>query len=807
MFSRNKKTRKDAQAKRISADASQVKVSKQPDDLEKTVESKDSSVFLHPDSSGLLPASKPVETVDEPPKPTAQDQAELKLSATDVADETSRSKPNSAKVDDEIKQVELPRVKLYKVNDKQDEIQVAEKVSQVDVKEVEMKLITNKEEEEEKKEKLDEVVEEPKLDSDQSYEIVDSVSQPKDAAVNTPDVEEILPDNHDHQQQQQHLSASRPTRKQSSVRFSEKLATTNNSNVTNTNDSREIDIEISLNSEPSHVPSEVAGGGFCNLRHKMRFFIVAIAMISPFLVTYQKLVITLVGNEIRSEKHATWGQQKLGWLKSAYQTGHVPLQVYSGRMSEIHGPYYVMAIGSSLMGLTSILAPNSSKYFFLMYIDLALLGMFGSLMSPALFALFANWLAPSEKTLAVTFYLIASRLGAACCGAVTDLITKELNFSWPVCFRVAGLMSVLFTLPFLIFVRSKPIDHRYVSKTELDFLAARNKSVKESIEAKERKQSLELKQLNSVEIYDSKDEPTEPKKDLKKHMKAPWMAILKSKSVWGFFIAKTCTKVCGESLQNDLPTYFLNIIKDPRYAKNMAHNYFVFSIGCLISGICSWLLLRYNLIKSKTFNRKLFQCTASFGVALSLIMVAWMPGRIDLTKKLIFFVFFITTFGTAGEASIPFDLSTRYSATIHSVGSSIASVVSILEPIAAGWILEGHDKDTATWKFFWMFMGCISATGGLAFLILCKAEIQDFDYIDINGEQSAIEAAPNSTIVQIDCKPRTDRSQSCPTIPELVLEDEVEKNEESGAEATILGRETNGSVKGEAKGVNERGPV
>lgn len=134
-------------------------------------------------------------------------------------------------------------------------------------------------------------------------------------------------------------------------------------------------------------------------------------------------------NSGQGEKYK-WDTFKQGLLKAAYAIGHAPFQIPGSRLSEIHGSHTIMSGASILIAICCLAAPYlAALHFYLIFVDLILLGILGSFMTPALITLFSNWLTPGEKTVMFSFYMIASRLGYAMSSFLCGLLIQA-QYSW-----------------------------------------------------------------------------------------------------------------------------------------------------------------------------------------------------------------------------------------------------------------------------------------------------------------------------------------------------------------------------------------
>lgn len=309
--------------------------------------------------------------------------------------------------------------------------------------------------------------------------------------------------------------------------------------------------------------------------------------------------------------------------------------------------------------------------------------------------------------------------------------------------NITGWISITFASLFFLCARSRPVDHPFVSQLELDFLASKNRLVRESSTktnsgGQTKAKPTEMKPVESDAEQDDQSKIS-AQKEAKKQAGAPWLAILTSMPVWAFIVTKFCVKLAGDTVQIELPTYLKRVMHFS--AKNNgllnAWNYVIFCAGCFVVGALSKVLIKRRPFGlSKTAIRKMFQCTASFGVSLCLLGLAFSVCDDLTTNILLMLIFAVTTFGTGGEAQIPLDITERYPGTIHALASSIA-LSGAIEPTLVGFFLKGHAADRDSWKGVWLGASAIAFTGGLFFLIFADATIQPFDSINTDVSESS----------------------------------------------------------------------
>lgn len=341
-------------------------------------------------------------------------------------------------------------------------------------------------------------------------------------------------------------------------------------------------------------------------------------------------------------------------------------------------------------------------------------------------------------------YLVMERSTVSC--------PNEITINTNLFVELVGWVSLVFAFLSLLCSTSRPQDHPFMKQEELDYLASKNTLVREALnnakmaELAAKNEAIEMKpgtnarqkggpveaQTGSGTINDQASFAKTTKKT-----GAPWFAILTNAPVWAFVITKFCVKLAGDTVQIELPTYLKRVMHFAPRDNGLlnASNYVIFCLSCILVGA-----LAKNASKkqpfgwSKTTVRKVFQSVASFGVAIILLGVSFSVCHNRLTQILLMIMFFLTTFGSGGEAQIPLDISERYAGTIHAIGSSFA-VSGAIEPILVGFLLRGHASDKDSWAAVWMGASAIACLGGLVFLIFGDATIQPFDALDIESNR------------------------------------------------------------------------
>lgn len=125
---------------------------------------------------------------------------------------------------------------------------------------------------------------------------------------------------------------------------------------------------------------------------------------------------------------------------------------------------------------------------------------------------------------------------------------------------------------------------------------------------------------------------------------------------------------------------------------------------------------------SKTTTRKLFQGLASYGLAFGLFLFTFNDCNVIFVAILLQVISILSMFTAGGETMLPYDLSSKYPATIMAVANTVANMSAITTTTLAGLILRDQGGSFWRWNLLIYLIAGANLLGGLAFSLLVKAE-------------------------------------------------------------------------------------
>lgn len=160
------------------------------------------------------------------------------------------------------------------------------------------------------------------------------------------------------------------------------------------------------------------------------------------------------------------------------------------------------------------------------YVILVLIGLCQTGVSPALYALCARWLPPEESSI----YLPLIKVGVMIGMFSGALISGFLN--WRMTFYVTGLIGLVWSIIWMIYVTSDPSEHKMINQTELDYIIDK------------------IQETNKGRKLSARST---------RNQSAPWFNIITNRVVIVFMITKFTVKLATDTQSIELPMYLSNV--------------------------------------------------------------------------------------------------------------------------------------------------------------------------------------------------------------------------------------------------------
>jgi ACS family glucarate transporter-like MFS transporter len=165
---------------------------------------------------------------------------------------------------------------------------------------------------------------------------------------------------------------------------------------------------------------------------------------------------------------------QLGTVFSAFVFGYAFTQPLAGRLADRFGPHKLIAFAIvwwSVLTVSVTLVPSGLSASFALLLGVRfLLGIGEAVIFPASNRLVASWIPSRERGFANGLIFTGVGVGG---GVAPPLITYfMLTHSWRMSFYVCAGIGIVVGLVWLVLVRDRPSEHKWVSQQEASYIAA-----------------------------------------------------------------------------------------------------------------------------------------------------------------------------------------------------------------------------------------------------------------------------------------------------------------------------------------------
>lgn len=209
---------------------------------------------------------------------------------------------------------------------------------------------------------------------------------------------------------------------------------------------------------------------YAERRTRVRFFLAFWLFVLSGVAFLDRTNLSIAGLQISTEYGL--GNQRLGWIFSAFLIGYAGFQLPAGWLATRFGPRRVLTLGVLWWGVTTAftaLMPSGIAHALVLLLAIRFaLGAGEAVIYPAANQFVARWVPPGERGLING--LIFAGVGAG--SGLTPLLLTWLisNFGWRAAFWFSALIGVVVGSVWWFAARDTPEEHTGVSALELSII-------------------------------------------------------------------------------------------------------------------------------------------------------------------------------------------------------------------------------------------------------------------------------------------------------------------------------------------------
>jgi len=394
-----------------------------------------------------------------------------------------------------------------------------------------------------------------------------------------------------------------------------------------------------------------------------------------------------------------WKPEQKQWIFSAFFWTYVVFQIPAARLAERFGPKWILltaALGTSLLSFASPWA--ASLHVYALALVRALMGICQAAAYPACFVLYAKWLPPVERSLAIPILAVGAYIGSIITSSLTGYFSEQEQFGWPYAFYTPGVLCAIWFVLWLLFGANEPSQHKSISLEEISYIESK----------------LE-RSTGAAGLTGSK-------------LAISWVKLAKSQSIWAMVVGFFASNWSFSVVLMLIPSYLNDILHIPPFKNGLINStiYALFCIASPIVGSCSTLMIETRAFGLSRLNiRKMFQCVALFGQAACFLALPFIGCDKFWVLGILFLQIILFSFTNGGEVHLATELSVDFSGTIYAIANCVGSSTGVIVPSLFAFVVKnGHNFEQ--WSIFFYIAAAISAFGGLVFLIFAQNHLQDF---------------------------------------------------------------------------------
>jgi len=386
-----------------------------------------------------------------------------------------------------------------------------------------------------------------------------------------------------------------------------------------------------------------------------------------------------------------WSSDEVNLILGSFFWGYISTLILGGWLVSKCGGKMIFGICNMTCSLLSVLLPVISELGpTAVIIDRVLMGAFQAMLRTCEYELWKAWAPRCEIEVLRGLSLSGLPVGAILSTVLNAYICHE--FGWTMVFYFYGVVGIVWSLFWIIFIYESPYQHPRISVEEREYISNNLSSATKTKE------------------------------------KIDWIKVVKSPAFWAPTAANFSYRWIGIGMSLVLPEYLTDIL-----GLEIVETGFLLSLGLgwslltlPLSASISALLIFRKILSIKN-TRKVTTLVGLFIPCVMTTLMCFTQSKM-LTLICITVSFAMAEFAMMGFSNNYIDIAPKFSGMLFAVGNTIAASTGFLSPAILELIsFEANGENSfETWVYFFVTSLSVMFLGGLFFLLFAKEGPQQF---------------------------------------------------------------------------------
>ncbi|CAL8258872.1 unnamed protein product [Lota lota] len=395
---------------------------------------------------------------------------------------------------------------------------------------------------------------------------------------------------------------------------------------------------------------------------------------------------TVVGRNHTASVY-NWSSESQGWILGSFFYGYIFTQIPGGYLASRYGAKWLMGLGILSTVVFTLLTPLAADLGAGYLIAVRLLeGIGEGVTFPSMYAMWAAWAPPLERSRLLTISFTGAQLGTVIALPLSGEICYYLGWTW--IFYIFGMVGVVWFVLWSLLVFNSPEDHPRISEREKHYICS---SLENEVS----------RELGPV----------------------PWRSIVTCRPLWAIVVAHFSFNWTFYTLLTLLPTYMQDVL-----GFSIQQNGLLSALPYLGAGLVAVLggQLADHLRDARQYRtvvvRKAFSLIGMVGPAVFLVAAGYTGCNYVLA------VVFLTLSSSLGGLSASgfninhLDIAPSYAGILLGITNTFATIPGMVGPVIARTLTKNNTMEE--WQMVFYISAAINLLGAAFYTLVGQGTVQ-----------------------------------------------------------------------------------